>query len=692
MQAHHSLSTSGIRDNRDHGSVAGYLRERVRPGAALSVVSAYFTIYAYEALKDVLDSIAHMDFLFGEPAFINRMDPEKMDGKAFKIDDGCLTLANRLQQKRIARECAEWIASKTDIQTIRQSNLLHGKLYHIDNNGVEEAILGSSNFTVAGLGLGSCDDNLELNLVVDSTRDREDLKRWFAQIWNDERLVKDVKQEVLHYLAKLHCDHPPEFIYYLTLFHLFRDSLDGSRDVDDSLRRLALPDTGIWNALYAFQKDGAKAAINKILAYNGCILADSVGLGKTFTALAVIKYYELRNKSVLVLCPKKLAENWTNYNANLTTNIFASDRFNYDVLAHTDLSRTKGESLGLRLDRINWGNYDLVVIDESHNFRNADYAEEKESRYQRLMRQVIREGVKTKVLMLSATPVNNRFNDLKNQLQLAYEGDSDNLAQHLNLSTTVEKVFSDAQRVFNEWSKLDPEHRTTDRILQMLDFDFFELLDSVTIARSRKHIQAFYDTTEIGAFPERRPPLSVREPLTDLPDVPGFNDIFEHLQALTLAVYTPLAYVFPSRRAKYEDLYNVTAGSARSNLGQAGREQGLKKLMTVNLLKRLESSVDAFRLTLAKIEDSVTHTLGRISNHAGNLADLSPELAGLDFDVDDEDDANIEALSFGEKIKIDLDDLDIESWQRDLWNDRETLRELLDEMRKVTPEHDLKLR
>ncbi|MEZ5309472.1 MAG: DEAD/DEAH box helicase [Microthrixaceae bacterium] len=331
------------------------------------------------------------------------------------------------------------------------------------------------------------------------------------------------------------------------------------------------------------------------------------------------------------------------------------------------------------------------MIDESHNFRNADYAEEKESRYQRLMRQVIREGVKTKVLMLSATPVNNRFNDLKNQLQLAYEGESANLSQHLNLSTTIEKVFSDAQRVFNEWSKLDAEQRGTDRILAMLDFDFFELLDSVTIARSRKHIQAFYDTTEIGAFPERRPPLSVREPLTDLTDVPNFNDIFEQIQFLTLAVYTPLAYVFPSRCAKYEDLYNVTIGSARSNIGQAGREQGLKKLMTVNLLKRLESSVEAFRLTLEKIEVTVTSTLERISAHSDNLAELLPDLGGLDFDLDDEDDANVESLSFGDKIKIDLDDLDIESWRGDLLNDGETLRELLEEMRKVTPQHDLKL-
>ena len=436
----------------------------------------------------------------------------------------------------------------------------------------------------------------------------------FDQIWNNPAQLEDVTEAVYEHIASVYAENSPARIYFLILYNLFSEFLDDiSEDVLPN-DRTGYQDTQVWRSLYNFQRDAATGIINKLETYNGCILADSVGLGKTFTALAVIKYYELRNKSVLVLAPKKLAENWTNYNANLTTNIFARDRFNYDVLAHTDLSRTKGESMGLRLDRVNWGNYDLVVIDESHNFRNADYAEERESRYQRLMRQVIREGVKTKVLMLSATPVNNRFNDLKNQLQLAYEGESENLAQHLNISTTVEKVFSDAQRVFNEWSKLPAEARTTDQILKMLDFDFFELLDSVTIARSRKHIQAFYDTTEIGAFPERLAPKSIREPLSDLPSVPTFNEIFEQLQVLTLAVYTPLAYVFPSRISKYEDLYNVQGGTARSNLGQRGREQGLKKLMTVNLLKRLESSVEAFRLTLAKIEGAVDKTLGRLES------------------------------------------------------------------------------
>jgi SNF2 family DNA or RNA helicase len=348
--------------------------------------------------------------------------------------------------------------------------------------------------------------------------------RLFDQIWDNPAQLDDVTEAVYDHIASVYAENSPARIYFLILYNLFAEFLDDiSEDVLPN-DRTGYQDTQVWQSLYNFQRDAATGIINKLETYNGCILADSVGLGKTFTALAVIKYYELRNKSVLVLAPKKLAENWTNYNANLTTNIFARDRFNYDVLAHTDLSRTRGESMGLRLDRVNWGNYDLVVIDESHNFRNADYSEERESRYQRLMRQVIREGVKTKVLMLSATPVNNRFNDLKNQLQLAYEGESENLAQRLNISTTVEKVFSDAQRVFNEWSKLAPEARTTDQILKMLDFDFFGLRDSVTIARSRKHIRAFYDTTEIGAFPERLAPKSIRKPLSDLTGVPTFNE------------------------------------------------------------------------------------------------------------------------------------------------------------------------
>ncbi|MGA4508622.1 helicase-related protein [Propionibacteriaceae bacterium G1746] len=673
-------------------------KAEVTRGSKVRIAASTFSIFAFEALRKELEQVDELEFIFTAPSFSNGEATDKLRksrreffipqaesslyGSEFEI-----RLRNKLTQRAIARECAAWVREKVTFR----ANATGGQMQQFAVVDDRAAYMPLQGFTTADLGYERGDSVSNMVTKFEGSPEAANFLNLFDQIWANPVQLDDVTQAVHDHIASVYAENSPARIYFLILYNLFAEFLDDITEDVLPNDRTGYQDTLVWQSLYNFQRDAATGIINKLESYNGCILADSVGLGKTFTALAVIKYYELRNKSVLVLAPKKLAENWTNYNANLTTNIFAGDRFNYDVLAHTDLSRTRGESLGLRLDRINWGNYDLVVIDESHNFRNADYAEEKESRYQRLMRQVIREGVKTKVLMLSATPVNNRFNDLKNQLQLAYEGESENLSDKLNLSSTIEQVFRDAQSTFNAWSKLAVEDRTTDRILQMLDFDFFELLDAVTIARSRKHIQAYYDTTEIGAFPERRPPVSIQEPLTDLARAPSYNEIFEQLQVLTLAVYTPLAYVFPSRIAKYEELYDVTTATARSNLGQKGREQGLKKLMTVNLLKRLESSVEAFRLTLTKIEAAVDRTLARVDTHAGSHPEVA-DLEGMDFDLDDEDDANIEALSYGEKIRIDLNDIDVASWQRDLWNDRETLRELIDEMRKITPEHDLKLR
>lgn len=675
------------------------LRAALVPGAKVRIAASTFSIFAFEALREELAKLGELEFIFTSPSFGTAAVADKLPKERRQFFIPTITraestlhgsefevrLRNKLTQRAIARECAEWVRTKVTFR----SNATGAPMQQFAVVDDKVAYTPLQGFTTADLGYER--GNAVSNMVhrIDEAPLATQYLQLFDQIWHNPTQLDDVTDAVHEHIASVYAENSPARIYFLILYNLFAEFLD---DINEDVLpndRTGYQETQIWQSLYNFQRDAATGIINKLETFNGCILADSVGLGKTFTALAVIKYYELRNKSVLVLAPKKLAENWTNYNANLTTNIFARDRFNYDVLAHTDISRTRGESLGLRLDRVNWGNYDLVVIDESHNFRNADYAEEKESRYQALMRRVIREGVKTKVLMLSATPVNNRFNDLKNQLQLAYEGDSEHLSSQLRISTTVEEVFRDAQRIFNEWSKLPVEERTTERILAMLDFDFFELLDSVTIARSRKHIQAFYDTSEIGAFPERLPPQAIREPLSDLASVPAYDTIFDQLQELTLAVYTPLGYVFPSRMAKYEDLYNIESGTARSNLGQAGREQGLKKLMTVNLLKRLESSVEAFRLTLSTIEAAIDKTLRRVEAHAATITEIQVDLA--DVEVDDEDAPNLEAISYGEKITIALADVDVESWQRDLWHDRETLRELIDAMAAVTPERDLKL-
>lgn len=510
----------------------------------------------------------------------------------------------------------------------------------------------------------------------------------FETLWNDHDKLQDVTDVVIENITTAYNENSPEFIYFMTLYHVFSEFLEDISEDELPNEATGFKESKIWNKLYDFQKDAVLAIINKLERYNGCILADSVGLGKTFTALAVMKYYENRNKSVLVLCPKKLAENWNTYKDNYVNNPIATDRLNYDVLFHTDLSRTHGFSNGLDLDRLNWGNYDLVVIDESHNFRNGagTHANTHENRYVKLMDKIIRAGVKTKVLMLSATPVNNRFVDLKNQLAIAYEGDLENMNKQLNTTKTIEEIFKQAQRAFNTWSKLEPEARTTDALLRTLDFDFFELLDSVTIARSRKHIEKYYDTTEIGKFPERKKPISRRPQLTDLNSAINYNEIYEQLMLLTLCIYTPSNYIFPSKMQKYIDLTH----NKGDNLTQTGREEGIRRLMSINLLKRLESSVNSFQLTLKRIKALIESTIEAIDNFekygAANI-DMY-EASDSEFDMDD---GNTEYFTVGKKVKIELADMDYKSWRTELEADADVLELLTLMVADITPEHDSKL-
>ncbi len=560
------------------------------------------------------------------------------------------------------------------------------------NRGV--AYMPISGFTAVDLGYqkGDAVSNFVSRLEEPSHTQR--YLQLFDQIWSDPEQVQDVTEAICDHIESVYQENSPERIYFVMLYNIFQDFLE---DVDEDVLPNDLTgyrDSVVWNKLFNYQKDAATGIINKLETFNGCILADSVGLGKTFTALAVIKYYELRNRAVLVLCPKKLADNWQNYNTNLTTNIFAKDRFNYDVLCHTDLSRTSGETFGIPLNRVNWGNYDLVVIDESHNFRNNDVYKDRETRYQKLMNQVIRAGVKTKVLMLSATPVNNRFTDLRNQLALAYEGQSDALSKNLKTETSVEEIFRRAQKAFNEWAALPPEDRTAASILRALDFDFFELLDAVTIARSRKHIETFYDTKDIGKFPERLKPLSFHCPITDRADVLGMNDIFARLSVMKLAVYAPISYILPSRLRKYEEIYDTQVEGGRGKLRQADRERSLQALMTTNLLKRLESSVEAFRLTLRALGGNISRTLGAIeqferTGKSENIGDYLDEVG--DVDPEDEDLSGLDEFTVGKKVQISLADMDLPSWKHDLTSDAALIEELLASMDKVTPDDDAKL-
>jgi SNF2 family DNA or RNA helicase len=680
------------------------LKSSLEPNSKLKVAASCFSIYAFVALKKELSKIDSLEFIFTSPTFVpeKATDKIKKEHREFFIpklqrersvfgSEFEIHLKNELNQKAIAKECASWIKNKVTFKS-NTSNAQMQPFAATESKENSTVFAPINGFTAVDLGYqkGSAVSNFVHKF--DQMPFTAQYLQLFDQIWSDPEKLEDVTDQVVQHIESVYHENSPERIYFIMLYNIFQEFLDDMNEDVLANDRTGYQDTVIWKTLFNFQRDGATGIINKLELHNGCILADSVGLGKTFTALAVMKYYELRNKSVLLLCPKKLADNWLTYNRNVTTNILSKDRFNYDVLCHTDLSRTSGESFGTKLNQVNWGNYDLVVIDESHNFRNDLAVNDRETRYQKLMNKVIRSGVKTKVLMLSATPVNNKFTDLRNQLALAYEGDSTNLTKNLKTTNTVEAIFKNAQRAFNDWSKLDPEHRTPKAILDTLDIDFFELLDSVTIARSRKHIQTFYDTTDIGRFPTRRPPLSYHCPLTTRDDVVGLNEIFDQLKLLKLSVYAPISYILPSRLKKYEELYDTEVEGGKGKLRQVDREKSLVALMTTNLLKRLESSVYSFRKTLKSLSDNHNNVLALIDkfyNKDGvtEVSDLEEALSLLD----DDDGESFQEMSIGKKVKIQLMDMDLPSWQQDLSADLEMIDALLESVSKIAPEDDAKL-
>lgn len=671
------------------------MEKTIKRNSKVSVAAACFSMYAYSELKKRLESIDEFRFIFTSPTFIKekaekqkrefyipRLSRERsLYGTEFEIK-----LRNEMTQKAIAKECADWIKRKATFKSnVTGENM--GGFMTVNAPAEEVAYMPMNGFTTVDIGCERGNNSYNMVNRMEAPFSTQYMQL-FESLWNDKDKMQDVTDVIISNISTAYNENSPEFIYFMTLYNVFSEFLDDiSEDVLPN-EATGFKQSKIWSMLYDFQRDAVLAIINKLERYNGCILADSVGLGKTFTALAVIKYYENRNKTVLVLCPKKLSENWNTYKDNYVNNPIASDRLNYDVLFHTDLSRSGGFSNGLDLDRLNWGNYDLVVIDESHNFRNGagTHANTQENRYVKLMDKVIRAGVKTKVLMLSATPVNNRFTDLKNQLAIAYEGNSEFINDKLDTKKPIEDIFRLAQKAFNAWSKLDPEDRTTDALLRTLDFDFFEVLDSVTIARSRKHIEKYYNTEEIGKFPQRLKPISRRPSMTDLSSAINYNRIYEQLMQLTLVIYTPSNYIFPSKMSKYIDLTH----NKGNNLTQKGREQGIRRLMSINLLKRLESSVYSFNLTLNRILELIKSTITAIDSFEKNgKADLDMyEASDSDFDIDDE---NNDYFTVGKKVKIDLADMDYKTWRDELQHDADTLELLTLMIADVTPEHDLKL-
>ncbi len=670
----------------------------IQKDSKVSIAAACFSIYAFQELKKELKNVEELRFIFTSPTFIKEKAkkekrefyiPRQVRERSLYGSEFEVKLRNEMTQKAIAKECAEWIRKKVTFKSNITNENMPGFI-NVDSN----AYLPINEFTTIGLGCERGNNAYYYIQKMNAPMSQAYIDL-FEQIWNDETRLQEVTDEVIESITTVYNENSPDYIYFVTLYNIFNEFLeDVSEDVLPN-EATGFKESKIWNLLYNFQKDAVLAIINKLEKYNGCILADSVGLGKTFTSLAVIKYYENRNKSVLVLCPKKLANNWNTYKDNYVNNPIAADRLRYDVLFHTDLNRENGTSNGLDLDRLNWGNYDLVVIDESHNFRNGGRISQdgdKENRYVKLLNKVIRKGVKTKVLMLSATPVNNRFVDLKNQLALAYEGESSILDEKLNTSRSIEDIFKQAQGAFNAWSKMEPEDRTTSRLLKMLDFDFFEVLDSVTIARSRKHIEKYYDTSDIGTFPKRNIPISKRPGLSELDKAINYNEIFEQLSMLKLWIYKPTAFILSSKMEKYMDLYD--SKRVKGGLTQSGREEGIRRLMAINLMKRMESSVYAFRLTLERINEYIDKTIQTINEFETNSNSRSMEFRDImDFNESefDSDDINDDVFAIGKKVRIDLADMDYKTWKHELEKDKEILDLLVYMINDITPEQDSKL-
>ncbi|MFN8255696.1 MAG: helicase-related protein [Bacteroidales bacterium] len=727
-----SINLSSIRDNKNRGSVGQFLREIIKSDSDLSIVSAYFTIYAYSHLRNELDSISNLKFLFGEPTFIRALDPTKINKRDFKIEDDkiVIPIESRLTQKSIAKECSEWIQKKVEIKSMVKPNFLHGKMYHVtQQSGVEKAIVGSSNFTVNGLGLGGS-PNIELNLVVDNDRDRADLKAWFQELWDDNTgLVEDVKEQVLKYLEQLYIENEPEFIYFKTLFHIFENYLDEQQKGGLLTSQTGFFESEVWAMLYEFQKDGVKGAINKILRHNGCIIADSVGLGKTFEALAVIRYFELLNYRVLVLCPKKLSSNWTIYQAsqNNTLNPFSKDKFSYNVLYHTDLGRITGKSdaNGIDLENFNWSAYDLVVIDESHNFRGNPMEKIKDdgttrmNRAKWLMERIIKSGVKTKVLMLSATPVNNNLKDLRNQISLITEGRNDAMFESTGVKN-IALTMKNAQTQFTNWAdKKKNPNKKQNELIQKLGSDFIKLLDELTIARSRKHIKSFYKAeAEVGKFPERVKPIAIYPNIDTEDKFFTYNALNKKILEYKLSIFNPSKYVKIGLEKKYgiktkeekdfarkekEERKNkrqkgetIDQKSAEPDFDQSDRENFLIGMMKVNFLKRLESSIESFEISMKRTLDKIDKLEKLIKDFQKDKIEKEVTYETQEYEPDneekDENDDELDGWEIGKKLKFKLNDLNLADWLDDLKSDTNALYDIYLRAKDVDVKRDAKLK
>ena len=659
-------------NNNGSDNVINLIRPSLQEGNQLGCITPSFSLFAFAELRDALSKLGRIQLIL----------PPDDDGLEFLGGAGDRMNRNRLQGRWLANQCGQWMSEKVELRRAL-GNIPQGAAVIRNSEGIaEQVVLGSFAFSTDGLGL-TPGNPLNLIQASETVDEAAQLGNWLEQQWANLRTQQDTQEALSHVLRGMGEQRSPFAIYTLILHHLFSDRGDEMDEERIVKSATGIRNTVIWKKLFKFQRDGVVGAIDKLGRFGGCIIADSVGLGKTFEALAVIKYHELRNDRVLVLAPKRLRDNWTLYKSNDKRNVLAADRFNYDVLNHTDLSRETGLSGDVDLAHVNWGNYDLVVIDESHNFRNKKSPRQgNETRYDRLMRKIIKEGVKTRVLMLSATPVNNRLADLRNQIAFVTEGDDTALLEHGIFS--IEQTTRKAQTQFNRWLEMDEAERTPGHLVEMLGFDYFTLLDHLTIARSRRHVEKYYGTAETGRFPARLPPINIKADVDLAGQFRAIKDINLEIRRLNLASYAPLRYVLPHKQAAYDAKYSTQIRGGESFFRQADREESLIHLLRVNVLKRMESSVSSFALTVQRQLKDVVAVLAQIESHAEGIEEN--DIADVDIE-----DPTFEALLVGRKVKVLLTDVDLIRWKQDLIEDRNRLATLLAAAHQVNAGRDAKL-
>jgi len=635
------------------------------------IVTGYFTIGALSFLsKTVNEKIDQFRLVLGD---IVSLDIE--ENRPLDLLNENISIEASLKLSRISQECVKFLRQENVIAKTLEPNFCHAKSFLFnpmeDDDRNKYFISGSSNLTEAGIGLKQT-NNIELNIAETGNNNQyKELVEWFETLWNkpqahlkktiinkDGSIKKvDFKEYLISEIEKIFIKYTPREIYYKILFELFGSQLlEDESDPDFNRQVGRLENSVIYNALYGFQKKGVLSLIRMLQKYNGAILADAVGLGKTWSALAVMKFFQQQGREILLLCPKKLEINWKRYRKHQDSK-FEKDQLDFFVRFHTDLNEARVEKYDDRADKYFTNDKPkLIVIDESHNLRNN-----KSNRYKFLMESILQPNEDIKVLMLSATPINNSLNDIRNQFNLMVQGNVYGYEESLGVKN-IDYSFRRAQKAFNEW-RSSPAPIISDFIKE-LPANFFTITDNLTVARTRKMIEGQEASL---VFPKKEKPINLFVTPHELGNFETFEELFNQFPPM-LSGYQPSFYLDESAETQ-----NVLQDEKQ-------RDRFLVKMLYILMVKRLESSWFSFYSTVGKIKDHHQNALDKIKAFQENKKNESISEEDFSLFEDDDLEADYEEFTLGKKRKISIEDIDaagnLDNYKFDLKKDIDALDNL----------------